>query len=194
MARERTVGTGSTGPAGEKPHVGSAAGAPAVPTAGAPVRVGVVSDTHGLFDPRLEEVFAGVDRILHAGDVGAIAVLDNLATIAPVTAVRGNVDHGVWAWELPEEAVVELNGRRLLVAHVKEDLFRRRDPEREGFSAVVTGHSHAPAIVQRGGVLYLNPGSAGRRRFQLPRAVALLSVPVVGDLQAEIVILEQGSA
>lgn len=157
------------------------------------LRVGVISDTHGLFDPRLEAVFAGVDHILHAGDIGAMALLDRLATIAPVTAVRGNVDHEVWARELPEDAVVELNGRRLLVAHIKEDLFRHRDPEREGFSAVVTGHSHAPVVVRRGGVLYVNPGSAGRRRFHLPRAVALLSVPVVGEVQAEIVILEQGS-
>jgi len=160
------------------------------------LRVGVISDTHGLFDPRLETVFAGVDHILHAGDVGAMAVLDSLAAIAPVTAVRGNVDHEVWAWELPEEAVVVLNGRRLLVAHIKEDLVRRRDPKSEGFSAVVTGHSHAPAIIQREGVLYLNPGSAGRRRFHHPRAVALLTIPAAPDglLQAEIVILEQGSA
>jgi putative phosphoesterase len=159
------------------------------------LRVGIISDTHGLFDPRLETVFAGVDRILHAGDVGAVAVLDNLAAIAPVTAVRGNVDHDVWAWELPQEAVVELNGRRLLVAHIKEDLLRHRDPEGEGFSAVVIGHSHAPAIVRRGGVLYLNPGSAGRRRFHLPRAVALLTVPAdpCASLEAEIVILEEGS-
>lgn len=159
------------------------------------LRVGIISDTHGLFDPRLETVFAGVDRILHAGDVGAMAVLDKLAAIAPVTAVRGNVDHDAWSWELPEEAVVELNGRRVLVAHIKEDLLRRRDPEGERFSAVVTGHSHAPAIVRRGGVLYLNPGSAGRRRFRLPRAVALLMVPADAraSLEAEIVILEQGS-
>ena len=157
------------------------------------LRVGVISDTHGLFDPRLEEVFAGVDHILHAGDVGAMAVLDSLAAIAPVTVVRGNVDREAWTWDLPEEAVVELNGRRILVAHIKEDLFRRRDPGREGFSAVVTGHSHAPAVIQRGGVLYLNPGSAGRRRFHLPRAVALLDVPAVGAVRAEIVILEPGS-
>lgn len=159
------------------------------------LRVGVISDTHGLFDPRLEMVFAGVDHILHAGDVGALAVLDSLAAIAPVTAVRGNVDHEVWAWELNEEAVVVLNRRRLLVAHIKEDLLRRRDPESEGFSAVVTGHSHAPATVHRGGVLYLNPGSAGRRRFHLPRSVALLTIPAEPDapLEAEIIILEEGS-
>jgi uncharacterized protein len=156
------------------------------------LRVGVISDTHGLFDPRLKEVFAGVDHILHAGDIGAMTVLDSLAAIAPVTAVRGNVDHEAWGWDLPDEAAVELNGRRILVAHIKEDLLRHRDPEREGFSAVVTGHSHAPALVQRGDVLYLNPGSAGRRRFHLPRAVALLNVPAVGALQAEITILEQG--
>jgi len=159
------------------------------------LRVGIISDTHGLFDPRVVTVFAGVDLILHAGDVGTLAVLDNLMAIAPVTAVRGNVDYDAWAWELPQEAVVELNGRRLLVAHIKEDLLRRRDPECEGFSAVVTGHSHAPAIGRRGGVLYLNPGSAGRRRFHLPRAVALLTIPADAGapLEAEIVILEQGS-
>jgi len=160
------------------------------------VRFGVISDTHGLFDPRLEKVFAGVDRIVHAGDVGAMAVLDNLSAIAPVTAVRGNVDHEAWAWDLPQEAVVEVNGRCLLVAHIKEDLLRRRDPERDGFSIVVTGHSHAPSIVRRDGVLYLNPGSAGRRRFHLPRAVALLTIPAEpgASSEAEIVILEEGAA
>lgn len=159
------------------------------------LRVGVISDTHGLFDPRLERVFAGVDHILHAGDVGAMAVLDNLSAIAPVTAVRGNVDHEAWAWNLPEEAVVELNGRRILIAHVKEHLLRRRDPARDGFSVVVTGHSHAPSVVRRDGVLYLNPGSAGRRRFHLPRSAALLTIPAEADasLEAEIVILEEGS-
>lgn len=160
---------------------------------GRALRVGVVSDTHGLFDPRLEQVFARVDHILHAGDIGAMAVIDSLAAIAPVTAVRGNVDHEAWAWTLPEQAVIELNGQRLLVAHVKEQVLRRHDPVREGFSAVVTGHSHAPSVDRRDSVLYLNPGSAGRRRFHLPRAVALLNVPAVGELQAEIVILEQGS-
>lgn len=195
MPGDRTLGTPTTGPVGDMVRAGSsAAAAAAPPTARATVRVGVVSDTHGLFDPRLDKVFAGVDCILHAGDVGAMAVLDHLAAIAPVTAVRGNVDHEVWAWELPQEAEIELNGRRLIVAHIKEDLFRRRDPEREGFSAVVTGHSHAPAIVRRGGVLYLNPGSAGRRRFHLPRAAALLTIPAEKDapLEAEIVILEKG--
>ncbi len=160
--------------------------------------MGVISDTHGLFDSRVEEVFAGVHHIVHAGDIGSLAVLDSLAAIAPVTAVRGNVDHEAWAWQLPEEETVELNGRRLLVAHIKEQLLRRRDPAREGFSAVVTGHSHSPAIDRRDGVLYLNPGSAGRRRFHLPRAVALLTIPsaaggesgAAARLEAEIVVIE----
>ena len=115
---------------------------------------------------------AGVEHIVHAGDVGS-EVVPWLRAIAPVTAVRGNVD-GWLADELPLEAAVELAGRRLLVAHVREALLRDHEPAREGFDVVVTGHSHQFSERWDDGVLYLNPGSAGPPRFGLPRSVALL--------------------
>ena len=164
-------------------------------------------------------MFEGVAHIIHAGDIGGPEILRELEALAPVTAVRGNTDTAPWAWDLPEVAVVELMGRRLLVAHIRENLLRTRDPVGEGLSAVITGHSHSPAVHRVDGVLHLNPGSAGRRRFHLPRAVALLEIPdgarvssgneATGDvsllpsgplatgsddLAAEIVILEPGSA
>ena len=138
--------------------------------------IGVISDTHGRFDPALHDIFAGVEHIVHAGDVGAIEVLQELETIAPVTAVRGNVDVVFGVAELPEEAEVEVAGRRLLVAHVREALLRHHSPPREGFDVVVTGHSHRFVERWEDGVLYLNPGAAGAGRFGLPRTVALLEV------------------
>ncbi len=138
------------------------------------VKVGVISDTHGRFDPAVSEIFAGVAHIVHAGDVGS-GVLEGLREIARVTAVRGNVDGWLVA-ELPLEAVLELGGRRLLVAHVREALLRDHEPAREGFDVVVTGHSHRFAEVWEDGVLYLNPGAAGPARFGLLRSVALLEL------------------
>lgn len=139
-------------------------------------RLGVLSDTHGRFDPVLREIFAGVERIVHAGDVGGTAVLAGLAAIAPVTAVRGNTDFYFGAEELPEEAVLVVAGRRLLVAHERTALLRRHDPAREGFDIVVTGHSHRFAESREGGVLFLNPGAAGAARFGLPRSVAIVEL------------------
>jgi len=136
--------------------------------------LGVISDTHGRFDPALHEIFAGVERIVHAGDVGVADVLIELATIAPVTAVRGNVDLYLGAERLPEEATFEIAGRRVLVAHVLPDLLRRRRPVREGIDLVVTGHSHRYRESHEQGVLFLNPGSAGAARFGLPRSVAVV--------------------
>jgi len=137
-----------------------------------PYIVGVISDTHGRLDPAVPAAFAGVNHIVHAGDVGS-EVLAWLGAIAPVTAVRGNVD-GWLTEQLPLEATVELAGRRLLVAHVREALLRDHEPAREGFDIVVTGHSHRFSERWDDGVLYLNPGSAGPPRFGLPRSVALL--------------------
>ena len=139
-------------------------------------RLGVVSDTHGRFDPRLRDVFAGVERIVHAGDVGAADVLSELAAIAPVTAVRGNVDGFCGAERLPEEATLEVAGRRVLVGHVKTALLGHHAPALEGYDVVITGHSHRFAETREEGVLYLNPGAAGAARFGLPRSVALVEL------------------
>ena len=139
-------------------------------------RLGVISDTHGRFDPALHEVFAGAARIVHAGDVGGADVLQELATIAPVTAVRGNVDLYLGAEQLPEEATLEIAGRRLVVAHVLPELLRRRKPAREGFDLVITGHSHRYKESREDGVLFLNPGAAGASRFGLPRSVAVVDL------------------
>ena len=141
-------------------------------------KVGVISDTHGKRDPAVPGAFAGVEHIVHAGDVGA-GVLPWLRAIAPVTAVRGNVDDWMLD-ELPLEATVELAGRRLLVAHIRNRLLLDHEPAREGFDVVVTGHSHTYSEAWDGPVLYLNPGSAGPPRFGLPRSVALLELTVEG--------------
>jgi putative phosphoesterase len=134
--------------------------------------VGVISDTHGLVRPEALAALGGCERIVHAGDVGNADVLAALAALAPVTAVRGNNDHFGGADEMPESEVVEIGGCRLYVLHDVHDL--ELDPGAAGFAAVIAGHSHRPAIEERGGVLFVNPGSAGPRRFKLPVAVARL--------------------
>ena len=140
--------------------------------------IGVISDTHGLLRPEAIEALAGVDRILHAGDVGDPGILDRLRAIAPLTAIRGNVDvRGVCA-SLPATEVVELAGRLFYLVHSLDDL--DLDPVAAGISAVVTGHSHRVKVEQRAGVLYLNPGSAGPRRFDLPVTLAKVSVTTAG--------------
>lgn len=153
--------------------------------------VGVVSDTHSRLDPLLATVFAGVDHILHAGDVGDPDVLAALNAMAPVTAVRGNTDVGNWAWDLSDERLVELGGARMLLAHQETRLLLRHDPLREGLQAVVTGHTHRPKMEWKDGVLYLNPGSAGPRRFGLARSVALLEVHPGSVLRPRVVYLEE---
>ncbi|MHC4492615.1 MAG: metallophosphoesterase family protein, partial [Planctomycetota bacterium] len=137
-------------------------------------RVGLIADTHGLLRPEAVEALAGVERIVHAGDVGHAEILTELARLAPVTAVRGNMDHGPWADELPRTAEVEVRGRWLHALHILDDL--DLDPATGGFAAVVYGHSHRPSIERRRGVLYVNPGSAGPRRFDLPVSLALLEI------------------
>jgi hypothetical protein len=140
----------------------------------APELVGVLSDTHGLLRPEALQALAGVSRIVHAGDIGDPAILESLAAIAPVTAVRGNNDHGPWAEALPARAVITLGRHRVLVLHDRKEL--DLDPRAEGLAAVIAGHSHRPSIETVDGVLFLNPGSAGPRRFRLPVAVARLVV------------------
>lgn len=136
--------------------------------------VGVISDTHGLVRPEAVAALAGVDLIVHAGDVGSPDVLDRLGQVAPVHAVRGNVDRGEWADRLPESDVVEIGGHCLYVIHNLADL--DLDPAAAEMSAVIAGHSHRPHSEQRRGVWYLNPGSAGPRRFKLPVALARLRI------------------
>jgi putative phosphoesterase len=146
--------------------------------------VGVISDTHGLLRPEALDALRGVDLIVHAGDIGGPEVLARLREIAPVTAVRGNNDRGPWAEALPETDVVDVDGRLLYVLHDVKTL--DLDPAAAGFHAVIAGHSHRPSVEQRGRVLFLNPGSAGPRRFTLPIALARLCVDG-GRLDAEIV-------
>jgi putative phosphoesterase len=134
-----------------------------------PITLGVISDTHGLLRPEAVEALRGSDRILHAGDVGAPEILEALAQIAPVTAIRGNVDTEAWARTLPQIEVVEIGGVSIYMLH---DLARLDlKPEAAGFRVVVYGHSHQPKIEEKNGVLYFNPGSAGPRRFNLPVSV-----------------------
>lgn len=138
--------------------------------------VGVISDTHGLLDARVARVFEGVSHIVHAGDIGGADVLAGLGRLAPVTAVRGNTDHGGFAWDLPQQAVVEVCGVRIFVTHDRGGLLRSVGVDSLDVEVVVTGHSHSPALDWSGGTLWLNPGAAGRRRFHLPKAVALLEI------------------
>ncbi len=146
--------------------------------------VGVISDTHGLIRPEALAALAGVERILHAGDVGAPEVLDALAGIAPVVAVRGNNDTGPWAKRLRAVETVDAFGARIHVLHDVKEL--GLDPAAAGLSAVIAGHSHRPGIEERGGVLFMNPGSAGPRRFKLPITVGRLHV-ARGRVRGEIV-------
>ncbi|HKY44097.1 MAG TPA: metallophosphoesterase family protein [Pyrinomonadaceae bacterium] len=135
--------------------------------------IGVISDTHGLVRPQAVEALAGVDMILHAGDIGDGAVLDSLRDIAPVVAVRGNNDKGEWANLIPDWEVVEVGPVSIYMLHNLKEI----DISPVGtFQVVVSGHSHKPAIEEKRGVLYVNPGSAGPRRFTLPVSVAHLKI------------------
>jgi len=146
--------------------------------------IGVISDTHGLLRPEALAALRGCTAIIHAGDVGTLEILESLRQIAPVTAVRGNIDEGSACAALPERATVSLGGHRLLVLHDLAQL--GIDPAAEGLQAVITGHSHVPRIERRQGVLFLNPGSAGPRRFKLPITLAHLTL-ADGELQARLV-------
>ena len=137
-------------------------------------RIGLISDTHGLLRKEAVEALGGSEMIIHAGDVGKPGILEELRKIAPVVAVRGNVDTEPWAKELPETAVVEAGAAMIYVLHDVNAL--DLDPAASGFQIVVSGHSHKPGKTERDGVLYINPGSAGPRRFQLPVTVARLKL------------------
>lgn len=140
--------------------------------------IGVISDTHGLLRPEALVALAEAEHILHAGDVGTPEILDALRKIAPVTAIRGNVDAAGPCAELPATDVVELAGKLFYLVHSMHDL--DINPAAAGVAVVVSGHSHKPSIETKNGVMYLNPGSAGPRRFQLPVTVALVAVGADG--------------
>jgi len=172
------------------------------------VRIGLISDTHSLLRPEALQALAGVERIIHAGDIGTPDVIETLRTIAPVDAVRGNNDKGSWAKEFPPWLALELGGVGIHVLHdVKEyDVFvvratregspsakasgrrpaqKAMDPTAAGFRVVIAGHSHKPQVTERNGILFVNPGSAGPRRFSLPVTVGYLTVSG-GNARAEI--------
>ena len=150
-------------------------------------RLGVISDTHGLLRPEALTVLRGCDRIVHAGDIGKADVLSTLSQIAPVVAVRGNNDHGAWADRLAETELFEFGGAFIYAIHDLSLL--DIEPSAAGVQVVICGHSHKPLIEHRDGVIYLNPGSAGPRRFRLPIALAELSV-IGGEVSARIVELK----
>ena len=146
--------------------------------------IGVISDTHALMRPEALAALQGSNRIIHAGDIGDPAILDRLSEIAPVTAVRGNVDRESWAKNIPETDVLEIDGVSIYVLHILDSLDLKPAPA--GISAVIYGHSHVPKQEVRDGVLYFNPGSAGPRRFKLPVTVGKLIVDA-GKIRGEII-------
>jgi uncharacterized protein len=148
-----------------------------------PLRVALVSDTHNLVRPELLAFVQGSDAIIHAGDICDADVLDQLGRVAPLTAVRGNNDRGAWAEALPVQIEVEIGGIQIVVVHELPDL--RGDPASQGVAVVVSGHSHKPAQETRDGVLYVNPGSAGPRRFKLPITAAMLTIGNDGAFHVE---------
>ena len=151
-----------------------------------PIQIGVISDTHGLLRPEALAALRGSEHIIHAGDVGAPEILETLAAIAPLTAIRGNVDKAAWARTLAETEILEIGGISIYVLH---DLGRLDlKPGAAGFQVVLSGHSHVPKQEMRHGVLYFNPGSAGPRRFKLPVTVGRLTVEG-GNIRGEIVAL-----
>jgi hypothetical protein len=146
--------------------------------------VGLISDTHGLLRPEAAAALAGVDQLIHGGDIGNPAVLSALEAIAPLTVVRGNNDRAAWADSIPEAAVIEVDGVRIYALHDLNTL--AIDPAAAGMQVVISGHSHRPKVSHRDGVLYVNPGSAGPRRFSLPVSVARLDIDA-GRVEATLV-------
>lgn len=149
--------------------------------------IGVISDTHGLLRPEAIEALRGSDLIIHAGDIGDTAILQELAKIAPVHAIRGNIDVQPWAKDLPETEVVEIAGVSVYVIHNVRDL--DLNPMAAGFAAVISGHCHKPSSEVREGVLYFNPGSAGPKRFSLPISAGRLRLKA-GTIVPELVELQ----
>src|SRR5690606_35431024 len=153
------------------------------------LRLGLISDTHNLLRPEAADALRGVDAILHLGDICKVEILDQLAKIAPVTAIRGNNDQGDWAQTLPEQLQLELLGYRLFLIHDLKQM--DLSPVQSGFDIVLSGHCHKPSVNRNQGILYCNPGSAGPRRFKLPITVGYLHLSKAGA-QAEIVELALG--
>ena len=151
-------------------------------------RIGIISDTHGLLRPEAERRLAGVDHIVHAGDIGRPEIIDSLRRIAPVTAIRGNADSGDWAREFADTKVVRVAGKSIYLLHDLKTLHFDSDV---GIDVIVSGHSHIPKIRSSDGILYLNPGSAGPRRFKLPITLATLEFTSDG-MRPEIHELETG--
>lgn len=151
------------------------------------MKIGLISDTHGLLRPEALAALRGCAHIVHAGDIGKPEILDALRELAPLTVVRGNNDEGLdWATELPQQATLQLGGVGLFVVHEAADVPAQLP---ENVSVVITGHSHKPLIEERAGRLWINPGSAGPRRFKLPIAVALLHL-ANGETRAELIELQ----
>ena len=147
------------------------------------MRIGLISDTHGLLRPEALQALAGVECIIHAGDIGTAEVIETLRNIAPVNAVRGNNDKGAWAEEFPPSLALELGGVGIHVLHDVKELAVMPLPK--GFGVVIAGHSHRPQVTEREGVLFVNPGSAGPRRFSLPVTIGYLTV-AAGHASADI--------
>lgn len=137
-------------------------------------QIGIISDTHGLLRPEAVDLLRGSDHIIHAGDIGNLSILSQLSDIAPVTAVKGNCDRGELAQTLPETQIIEVGGKFIYVTHDIHNM--SIDPGAAGIDVVVSGHSHSPRIEHKNGTLYINPGSAGIRRFSLPLGVALIHI------------------
>ena len=152
-----------------------------------PQLIGLISDTHGLVRPQALQALQGVDLIIHAGDIGTPEVIAALKRIAPVMAIKGNNDRGSWAKSLPDTKLVQISAAKLYVIHNVKEL--DCDPVARGIQVVISGHSHKPSVVHRDGVLYVNPGSAGPRRFKLPVAVGKLYVNKL-NVTAEVIELE----
>ena len=155
------------------------------------MKIGVVSDTHGLYRPKIARALHGVERILHLGDIGNQQVLDELGKIAPVTAVRGNNDRLGPSSQFPETDVVLIADRYVYMLHDLGTI--HLDPAAGKFAAVLSGHTHVPNYFTKKGVLYLNPGSCGPRRFELPVTIALLTIGAHSNLKPEIVPLALAS-
>jgi hypothetical protein len=151
------------------------------------MKIGVISDTHGLLRPEVVPAIKGVDQILHLGDVGKASILEELEQVAPVTAVRGNVDREGLCAKLPETEVALAEGRYIYMLHDLKAL--HLDPAAAKFAAVLSGHTHVPNYFSRKGVLYFNPGSCGPRRFDLPVTIGLLTLTPKGELEPSIVYL-----
>jgi putative phosphoesterase len=147
------------------------------------MKIGVISDTHGLLRPEAVELLRGSEHIIHAGDIGSAEIIPALEKIASVTAIRGNVDTQAWARRFAETEVVEFEGLHIYIIHDVNAL--DLNPKAAGFAAVISGHSHQPKQEMKDGVLYFNPGSAGPRRFKLPISVGRLQI-VGGKMSAEI--------